>query len=290
MHLNHLLEQTNVDVELLTTHARREGCRGFLVVGGSLADGLGTPLSDVDLMCFEPSAEGFPTEQRVSIVRRRWGSLTVDLHRVAAPSLTEICVPYRRHVLDVPDRPLGRLPYDILVLLHSLHSGIPITDPAEVAGLADAVGADLLPILLGLRGLNSFLLHYRDGRQFIALRLDRPTLVAARSAVEAAADAALAMSGRLNPNSKWRMILLDNAAREARPHLLPWNELAESIMRPAVGDAPSVLRLAASAAGVVAEETELAMYHEGRLVRALAAGLVEGTSSTEAATGGGPAA
>jgi hypothetical protein len=272
MHLNHILEAANVDTDTLTARARAAGCRGALVVGGSLADGLGTELSDVDLVAFEPSADGPDDGQRVAISRHQWGRLTVDLHRVAVPTLVRICAPYREHLLAAPDRPLPRLPYEILVLLHAIHAGLPIAEQPRVAELADTVGADLFPALLGLRALGSFLHHYRDGRQLRALLLTRPALAAGRGAAEAAADAALALSGRVNPNPKWRVLLLENAARDPRSDLLAWSDLLDVIMDPAsAGDAGAVLAIAAGAAGAVAERTELAIYHEAGQVRALAA-------------------
>lgn len=269
MQLAHLMEAADLDVEALAEQARRAGCRGPLVIGGSLADGLGTALSDIDLMCFEPSADAVPGAQRVSVSRHRWGRLDVDLHRVDVPTLVDICAPYRAHLLAAPARPVDRLPHDIFVLMHALHSGIPVDGTADLEELADLTGTDLYPTLLGLRALGILLNHWRDARQFEELALGRPALVAARSAVEAAADAALAMAGRVNPNPKWRIVQLQRAARDPRTQASSWSGLIDGIIDPqAVGGPRAVLATAVSVAADLAAGSELALYHEAALVLA----------------------
>jgi hypothetical protein len=271
MHLNHILEAADVDVTDLLAVAAREDCRGPLVVGGSLADGLGSELSDVDMTCFEPSSDGFDDRQIVSITSHRLGPLCVDLHRVSAPALTAICAPYREHCLSAPQRPLGRIPYDILVLLHALHSGIPVAEADQLNRLADAVGADLYPTILGLRALGEFLSRLKDGRQLATLQLTRPALAVARMAAEATADACLALSGRTNPNPKWRVLLLEHAARDPRQPAMPWPDLLNAFMGE-TSDGAAMLRTSVCAAKLVAEETTLAIYYEAAMVAGLAVG------------------
>ena len=227
MQLDNILEAANSDVDGLVAQARAAGCRGPLVVGGSLVDGLGTALSDIDLMCFEPVGLAPGGGSVVSIERRQWGRLVVDVHRVAVDGLLEFCAPYREHMLAAPRRPLGRIPHEVLVALHALHSGIAVADGPQLARIADAVGADFYPNIVGLRALGTFLNRHRDCEQLTALALSRPAMAAARGAAEAAADAGLALVGRANPNQKWRVLLLEQAAEDPRADWLPWRSCSQ---------------------------------------------------------------
>jgi hypothetical protein len=266
--LDNILEAASSDIEGLVSQAREAGCRGPLVVGGSLVDGLGTALSDIDLMCFEPDGAA-PTGGSVVLIERcQWGRLVVDVHRVAVDGLLAFCAPYREHMLAAPRRPLGRIPHEVLVALHALHSGLALADGPRLARIADAVGADFYPSIVGLRALGAFLNRHRDSEQLAALALSRPAMAAARGAAEAAADAGLAQVGRANPNPKWRVLLLEQAAEDPRASWLPSAELLAAIMDgPATGDVAAVLGTACRAAYLIASDTTLTIYHEAATTR-----------------------
>lgn len=282
MQLDNILEAASSDVDRLVAQARAAGCRGPLVVGGSLVDGLGTALSDIDLMCFEPDSVTLNGGSVVSIERCQWGRLVVDVHRVAVDGLLAFCAPYREHMLAAPRRPLGRIPHEVVVALHALHSGIAVADAPLLARIADAVGADLYPSIVGLRALGAFLNRHRDSQQLAALALSRPAMAAARGAAEAAADAGLAMAGRANPNSKWRVLLLEQAAEDPRAIRLPWAELLAAIMDgPATGDVAALLATASRTAYRIASETTLTIYHEAATTRRVVGEAVAGIDDRE---------
>jgi len=268
MHLDHILEAADWDTEQLVCNARREGCHGPLVVAGSLVDGLGTALSDIDLICFERRS-GLYSHEMVVVDRRQWGRLTVDLHLVNVATFQALCTQYRDRLFAAPSQPIGRIPYDALVLLHALHSGQPLTDDAELTDLRTAVGSDLYPMLLALRALGGFLQHRRDAQQLDRLGLELAGLAAARNAVEAIADASLAAAGAVNPNPKWRVLLMQRAVRDGAAGWLPWSEMLEALFPDRLApSATGLLAVAEAAAVAVAEHTPLAMYWETRAIRA----------------------
>lgn len=266
MQLDHILEAAGLDEERVVEHARREGATGPLVVAGSLVDGLGMRLSDVDLVCFDRRSRLRPHEM-VAVQHRQWGRLTVDLHSVNVTTFRTICAPYREWLLAAPAEPIGRIPYDALVLLHALHSGRPLDGGAELDELRTAVGSDLYPMLLALRALGRFLHCRRDAGQLLQLGLERAGLAAARNAVEAVTDAALAAVGAVNPHPKWRVPLVHRAARDAAASWLPWGQLQEALFADGPGT-QGLLAVADTVAAAVAEYSPLAMYWESRAIEA----------------------
>lgn len=269
MRLDHILEVANTDQAGLILNARSHRCDGPLVIAGSLADGLGTALSDVDIAAFGTAWHGRCSHSVMTVERHHWGSLVVDLLRVDESAFRKTCAPIREHLLRAPREPIPRVQYEVLVLLHALQAGQPITDAGVLDELKDAVGSDLYPMLTVLRALSGFLTHNRDSDQLRELGLERAARASARYALEAVVDAALAAVSEVNPNPKWRVLLMERAARRADGGWLPWNSMAEALCPVGVAlDATELIELSHRVVTTLMDQLPLDMYWEGAAVRA----------------------
>ncbi|WP_166509595.1 hypothetical protein [Blastococcus sp. TF02-8] len=266
MLVDSLLEAAGADCASLVAAARNAGVTGPLLLGGSLVDGLGTRHSDLDLFAIG-SCGGDLFTPFLSWTRHHWSGLQMDVHVIDGQHLAEAGRKLRDELLLPPGRPATRMPYDFLVALHALHSGQLLTADGhqELETLRTTAGADLLPLLLGLRALAMAEHHRRDAVQFSALGLTLSASSAARSAVESLADACIAVGGCANPNPKWRVPLLQRFAREDRLAWLPWRQFLE-LLFPRDGsrgaDPASMVAFSELVDQLLVQRTVLGLYRE----------------------------
>jgi hypothetical protein len=210
MHTDHLFEQWNTDPASIVATVHRLLGPCDVLLGGSLADGLGTAGSDVDLYCFrEPcgAPSRFPLLEGC-------GDATLELHIVDVPAEPGGPDDLRPLLTD----PEPRTPREWPLLspqrfrqMHALYRGqaLHAAGPAEAA--RRAWGADLVHLYAGLRAAFTAGTLAEDLVAFPGPEHATARLYCARLTVESAIDAALATCTLVNPNPKWRLLLAGRA-------------------------------------------------------------------------------
>ena len=202
-----VLEQWGVDGEQIVAAARQEVGEGDLYLGGSLADDLGTPSSDVDLYCFVPT--GGSGRRRVELVGHR--AVMLELHVVDVGhelSTADSLVP----LVTMPEPPPpGHWPFLTGASFRAFHALLCDRPLAADHGAAErmrgTLGVDLLPIYVALRASSAASSLALEAAQMAAADSILSALHCARSAVELALDAALAAVGSVSANPKSRLTL-----------------------------------------------------------------------------------
>lgn len=205
-----LFEHWNLDPEtIVRTAGEQVGAADFLL-GGSLADDLGTETSDVDVYCF---VAGDPpwTGPRVA----RCGAVSLELHVVdvqAAARRVGSLLPLV--VTDPPPVP-ERWPFlagGDLRLLHALYCDRRLhATTGNSEWLRQQTGADLLHVHSALRASLTGVALAEDAEALTGRDHLWTALYCARLAAESGLDAALACAGLVNPNPKWRLPLAARA-------------------------------------------------------------------------------
>lgn len=201
-----VLEQWGIDAEQIVANARQEVAECDLYLGGSLADDLGSPASDIDLYCFVKS--GGTDLRRVRVVGHR--PVTLELHIVDIGhelATTASLVPL---VADADPPPPSRWPLLSGGTFRAMHALLCDRPLARHGGTAERMrselGADLLPVYVALRASLAATSLVREAGQR-ATESMLGALHCARMGVEAALDAALATAGTVSANPKWRLTL-----------------------------------------------------------------------------------
>jgi len=203
-----LLEFWGVDEAALVDVARRTVGPCDVYIGGSLADDVGTITSDVDLYCFVAGGEA-----PVAPAPARVGAAGVECHVVRVADYSDFPESLSVLLTD-PDRAALRTPYPSPAALRCMHTLY--RDRALAPGpLSDAVrretAADLTHLYVGLRSVISCAASAEDVIAMLSMGEYWTALYGTRLVAEFALDAALAVGGHVNPNTKWRMSLAERA-------------------------------------------------------------------------------
>ncbi|HEX2051666.1 MAG TPA: hypothetical protein VHJ34_13695 [Actinomycetota bacterium] len=202
MKLDELLEETATDAFELAALAAAAAPDGALLIGGSAADALATPHSDIDVFCFTDDA----SDAASTFVQAP--GVTVHLHFVSGASLRESGDALRALATSrSPSVVPPALPYEHLAALHALDRGIVLRDDAGLDVLRTAAGSDLTSLYVMLRSLYACRAFASDAVGMLEADAHWAALSVARRAGESALDAALAAAGYVNPNPKWRASL-----------------------------------------------------------------------------------
>jgi hypothetical protein len=203
-----VFEQHNIDPIAILAEVHRLLGPCEVLLGGSLADDLGTMGSDIDLYCFPPRSD---PQVRRPMVTSCFGT-TLELHVVDWEALADEDL----STLIIPSEPPSPQHWPLLSpqrfrQLHALHrdralQAGPITDRARRRS-----GADLLHVYVGLRAAITVGALAEDLVVLDGAENDYARLYCARLAVESAMDAALATLDLINPNPKWRLLLASRA-------------------------------------------------------------------------------
>ncbi|WP_431936245.1 nucleotidyltransferase domain-containing protein [Micromonospora sp. RP3T] len=201
-----VLEHWGVDPEQIVAGARHEVGDADLYLGGSLADDLGSPDSDIDLYCFVES--GGSGTRRLQLTG--YAPVVLELHVVDVNQELATGVSLAPFVIEADPLPPARWPIlsgTAFRAFHALFYDRPLAPPTGPADrMRSGLGTDLLPIYVVLRSaLAASSLDRQADR-----RATESTLSAvhcARLGVEAALDAALATAGAVSANPKWRLTL-----------------------------------------------------------------------------------
>jgi hypothetical protein len=181
-----------------------------VLLGGSLADDLGTIGSDVDLYCFRA---GVGPPHRFPLLTS-CADANLELHVVDVAA--EAGSPDDLRPLLTDPQPRAPRQWPLLSpqrfrQMHALYRGraLHAEGPAELA--RRAWGADLVHLYAGLRATLTAGTLAEDLVAFPGPEYATARLYCARLSVESAIDAALATCALVNPNPKWRLLLASRA-------------------------------------------------------------------------------
>jgi hypothetical protein len=203
-----VIEQHDLDTAAILAEVHRLLGACEVLLGGSLADDLGTMGSDIDLYCFPDRPD---PDVRRPIVTQCAG-VTLELHVVDWEALAEDDL----SALIVPSEPPPPSQWPLLSpqhlrQLHALHRDRALRAGPITADARRRSGADLLHIHVGLRAALTVGALADDLEVLDGPENDYARLYCARLAVESAIDAALATLDLVNPNPKWRLLLASRA-------------------------------------------------------------------------------
>ncbi|MEV5533679.1 nucleotidyltransferase domain-containing protein [Streptomyces prunicolor] len=240
-----LFELWGIDDEILLHSCQDHGSGSAVVLGGSLADNMGTPVSDIDVYCFSDATR--PDGQHAF---RRLNERVVHIHTVNRTTLGSLGGPLWQ-LLDEPQCLDGVpvLPPTTLSDLHALQAGRALYDDGTLEQLRVDSGSDLLGSYLVLRNLvrtRRLLQRLKDGP-------GAPAKVCVRGVLEATTDTCLAAIGLVNPNPKWRVELLSRAP-SSRPDTRWTDAMVEALRAGAPDDPAGQLALAGECLADVFEE------------------------------------
>lgn len=220
MKTDDLFEQWGIDAELLAEVVFGDEPAELAVIGGSLADDLGTASSDVDVFVVSKRFASWPFQAVSSGLRV--GELThrrvgVHVHVIPADDVVLAGHDLMRLLNAGPVlRRLGDYTPQQLAVLHALRAGLPIAGQPGLARVQTDSACDLLPLVLALRALLSFHAFTRERDELTAAADQWSAAAANRARTEAAVDALLAVLRYANPNPKWRLQLVQRAVRHGR--------------------------------------------------------------------------
>jgi hypothetical protein len=215
-----LFEQWGLDLDaLVRTIVSRTGDLP-MVLGGSLVDGLGTVMSDVDVFCFgSPRAPDLPVDRLSPLmqVATCWvDRVEVNLHFVEPSQLSQHGDEMRQLVQPEGAARLPAIGFEELFVLHALARGPALTRGDEVDRVRDLAAADLFSTYLCLRSVSVCRAFRHDVESLVEGGETNAALAAARHSAESAVDALLAVRGYANPNPKWRVTLVEQAIIHGR--------------------------------------------------------------------------
>lgn len=193
-----------------------------IVLGGSVAEGFGTPDSDIDLLTIADAAEGGLSIQEedcaISTILLSGGA-EVSLERYSSRVVTRLTSLMDEVAAVLADpASANRVPtitaMSDLRFLHRLRTSFSLTGGTEVTALRERLRLDLLPQFVLLMSIK---LHFAHREDALAERDQGSTRSAAwciRSATSALAGAFLATLGHSHHNDRWRIRLLEGLADE----------------------------------------------------------------------------
>jgi hypothetical protein len=217
---NQLFELWGIDDRILLHTCQDDGLGSAVVLGGSLADNMGTPGSDIDLYCFSDATQ--PADQHTFL---RLNERVVHVHAVDLTRLRALGSLLWQMLDESQD--LVRVPVvspTTLSDLHALNAGRALHDDGSLEQLRVDSGSDLLGSYLLLRNL----VRTRELLQRVRYDADVPTKVWVRGLSESTTDSYLAAIGLVNPNPKWRIELLSRAP-SSRPDARWTSAMVESL-------------------------------------------------------------
>lgn len=194
--------------------------RELVVVGGSLADELGSTRSDVDVHVITDALDTWPLRPITSsllVGEFTSKGVAIHVHVVAERDVHVAGHDLLRLLADSSViRRLGDYSRQQIALLHALRAGIAIAGRDVLPRIQTDSACDLLPLMLALRALLSFNAFESDRDELLARGDTWGATAASRLRAEAAVDALLATLDYANPNPKWRIPLLRRAVRHGR--------------------------------------------------------------------------
>lgn len=207
-----LFETWNIDTEMLVRAARSVAPDGDVLFGGSLADDLGTVLSDIDLYHFSPGPAAATSTPRVL----KLGEVFIELHSVDVDAPGD-ALPDLRHLLlsdcSAAAENLPLISGRTMRMLYALYCDRRLSGDGKAAeSLRRRTGADLLHVHVTLRSVLTATALVDDVRTLNTPEHRYTCLYCARLLAEAALDALLATRGLMHPNPKWRLMLAERAA------------------------------------------------------------------------------
>ena len=201
MILDEVVERSGCDVDAL--HAAALAMVGDvpMVVGGSLADDLGHPGSDVDVYCFVDHVGPAPPCSAAT-------PALLDLHLTPPELIDEAAALGHALLSDPAAYDLTGMSESVLGALHALALGTALHREDEIARLRLHARADLVSFHLASAALDAFAWLAVEAVALMGETDEVTELAMLVRAAEAAIDAALGAAGQACPNPKWRFALV----------------------------------------------------------------------------------
>ena len=212
MKTTELLEGWGIDLPTLTRFLDEQVGNVAMVVGGSLADDLGGPWSDIDVYAYGDVTigSGLTQERRFETdsgaPRRAFGRLRgaeIDVQVIPVAPLSAIGAQLRLLLAPEAISALPSIAPNYVPALHALSNGIPI-NARDLDGLRTASAADLLGRWLAVRAVLALETLIADATAMIKARERLAPVFQLRMAAESAIDGLLGGAGYFHPNPKWR--------------------------------------------------------------------------------------
>jgi hypothetical protein len=175
-----------------------------MYLGGSLADDFGSVDSDIDVFCFT-TAPAPPGPIRLDI----GGQTSIEAHVIEVEA--EIRRSESMAILITAADPPGPadwplIPSSTFRALHALYRDRRLSTGSSAAErLRSALGGDVLPQYVALRATHAAVTLTLESFSLAGARSPLQALYRCRAAVDAAIDAALAHTGDVCPNAKYRL-------------------------------------------------------------------------------------
>ena len=214
-----------LDTELIISILRRHEIFAeddVVFVGGSIADGLATPWSDVDVFVVRSAVQR--TEETLHLVPMPHDEMTMDLEVWRSSEVESLLRKLRKIRVDSPTdhRAFMRLTEDERDFLHCLAGGISVYNEAGLLKLKAEVDCDLLARLSVARAVVGITNSQTDLLGWLASGDWQSVGTACQRLLDFAALALLGASGSTHPGGKWITALLRKYfdGRQVPPRLL----------------------------------------------------------------------
>lgn len=205
------MKTISADIGLITTILRRHRIFGdddMVFVGGSVADGLATPWSDVDVFVIRRDAK--PAEAGLHLIPMPHDEMPMDLEVWSSGEVDALLDKLHKIQADAQTdhRAFMRLTEDERDFLHCLAGGIPVHNQAGLARLQAKVDRGLLARLSIARALVGITNSQTDLLGWLALGDWQSVGTACQRLIDFSALALLGASGSTHPGGKWIITLL----------------------------------------------------------------------------------